>query len=172
MTADAALLGRLAALVAKSGPDSPLTWRLCHATRELLSAGGASITLENSTPERVTLCATDERSSELENLQDVLEEGPSRDAFDTGRTMQTLVDRAAAARWPRFIPAAAEVIGSGGVLWSVPMHAGQQVIGAVSLYTLELAALAEPIETVQFLADAVAVSVSHDPLSLNTSGDA
>jgi GAF domain-containing protein/ANTAR domain-containing protein len=172
MTSRSALLGRLAAMVAKSEPAQPLTWRLCHATRELLSADGASITLENSTPYRVTLCATDDRSTELENLQDVLEEGPCRDAFDHGRTVQTLIDREAAVRWPRFIPAAAEVVGSAGVLWSVPMHAGADVIGAVSMYTLERPGLAEAMDVVQFLADTVAVSVTHDPLSFNTSGDA
>jgi hypothetical protein len=172
MTVRSALLGRLAELVAEGAPDSPLSWRLCHATKEILSADGASITLENSTPNRVTLCATDERSTELENLQDVLEEGPCRDAFDEDRTVHTLVDRAAAARWPRFIPEAAAVVGDSGVLWSVPMHAGDHVIGAVSLYTLRRSGLTESMETVQFLADAVAVSVAHDPLSLNTSGDA
>jgi hypothetical protein len=172
MTSRSALLGRLAAMVARSQPGQPLTWRLCHATREILSADGASITLENSTPYRVTLCATDERSTELENLQDVLEEGPCRDAFDHGRTVHALIDGTAAARWPRFIPAAAEVVGAAGVLWSVPMHAGDEVIGAVSLYTLQRPGLAESMDAVQFLADTVGVSVTHDPLSLNTSGDA
>jgi hypothetical protein len=172
MTSRSALLSQLATLIAEGRTESPLSWRLCHATQVLLKAGGASITLENSTPNRVTLCATDDRSTELENLQDVLEEGPCRDAFDLGRTVRTLVDRSAAERWPRFIPAAADVIGSDGVLWSVPMHAGNQVIGAVSLYTLGNAQLAEPLETVQFLADTVAISVTHDPLSLDSPPDA
>ena len=42
----------------------------------------------------------------LENLQDVLGEGPCRDAFDFGEPMQTGLDRHAASRWPQFIPAA------------------------------------------------------------------
>ena len=72
----AALLSRLALAVASEPESSPLTLRVCRATRDLLGAEGASITLENSTPNRVTLCATDEPAGLLENLQDVLGEGP------------------------------------------------------------------------------------------------
>jgi hypothetical protein len=45
--------------VASEPASSPLTPWVCRATRNLLGAAGASITLENSTPRRVTLCATD-----------------------------------------------------------------------------------------------------------------
>lgn len=50
-----ALLSRLALAVASEPVSSPLTMRVCRATRNLLGAEGASITLENSTPHRVTL---------------------------------------------------------------------------------------------------------------------
>jgi hypothetical protein len=171
MTSRPLLLSRLATLVAQGPASNPLPWRLCHAARDLLQASGASVTLENSRPSRITLCATDERSTELENLQDVLEEGPCRDAFDRGQVVRTLLDEAAAQTWPRFVPAAAEVVGIGGVLWSVPMHAGDRVIGALSLYTLQKPSLAESPDAVQFVADAVGVSVMKDPLALDEPGD-
>jgi hypothetical protein len=165
------LLSRLAAAIARAPQDDPLTWRVCRAAKELLGVAGASITLENSTPNRLTLCATDDRSNELENLQDVLGEGPCRDAFDLDVTVGTALDRAAAERWPRFVPAAAEVIGQQGRLWSVPMRSGGQVIGAVSLYNLRKGVLAESPDDVQFLADAVAVTLVRDPLSTLSPGD-
>ncbi len=163
MSDPSALLRRLAEALAAEPHHDPLSWRLCHASRRLLGVDGASITLENATPDRVTLCATDDRSSALENLQDVLTEGPCVDAFRHDHSVHTLVDVAAARRWPRFIPAAADVVGEQGALWSVPMHANGEVIGALSLYRLTLAPLGEEGETVQFLADTVALTVAHDP---------
>jgi hypothetical protein len=152
----------------------PLTMRVCRATRNLLGAEGASITLENSTPNRITLCATDKPAGLLENLQDVLGEGPCRDAFDLGRTVETALDLTAVGRWPQFAPAAETVIGANGVLWSIPMHAGAEVIGAVSLYRRLPGPLIESLDVAQFLADAAAAALIRDPLAFaahNTSAD-
>ncbi len=171
MTDRSGLLTRLATAVAGEPDGDPLSWRLCHAARRLLEADGASITLENATPNRITLCATDDRSSALENLQDVLTEGPCVDAFRQNHSVHTLVDRVAAQRWPRFIPAAADVLGDQGALWSVPMHAAGRVIGALSLYRLQEAPLGEDAETVQFLADTVGLTVAHDPETSSETGD-
>ncbi len=171
MTDRPTLLSRLAFAVAQDTPNDPLPWRICRATKDLLGVDGASITLENSTPNRLTLCSTDSRSSDLENLQDVLGEGPCRDAFDRDRTVRTALDDAAARRWPRFIPAAAEVVGLQGLLWSIPMRSGADVIGAVSLYRMDGHELTEPPESAQFLADALAVTLVRDPLSASTQPD-
>lgn len=171
MTDRTSLITRLAAATARADDSMPLTWRLCHATRDLLAVDGASLTLQNSTPDRITLCATDARASELENLQDVLAEGPCRDAFSLGRIVETTLLPQAAERWPRFIPAASEVVGGQAVLWSVPMRAGRDVIGAVSLYSSHRTRLAEPSDSVQFLADALAVTVLHDPAATEEPSD-
>jgi hypothetical protein len=127
------LIGPLAQAVTDLGDSRPLTWRACHAINSLLGADGASITVDNSSVARVTLCATDETAGLLESLQDVLQEGPCWDAFDSGCPNQTLLDRHAASRWPRFIPAAEKIIGPDGVLWSLPMRSGGVRIGAISL---------------------------------------
>jgi hypothetical protein len=161
----AALLSRLALAVANEPVSSPLTLRVCRATRNLLGAEGASITLENSTPYRVTLCATDKLAGLLENLQDVLGEGPCRDAFDLGQLVATALDPTATGRWPQFIPAAEGIVGRDGVLWSIPMHAGGGVIGAVSLYRRLPGPLVEPLDSAQFLADAAAAALIRDPLA-------
>jgi hypothetical protein len=161
----AALLSRLAVAVAREPVSAPLPLRVCRATRTLLGAEGASITLENSTPDRITLCATDKPAGLLENLQDVLGEGPCRDAFDLGRLVETGLDRPAVGRWPQFVPAAEVVIGADGFLWSIPMHAGEDVIGAVSLYRRLPGPLAESLDVAQFLADAAAAALIRDPLA-------
>jgi hypothetical protein len=165
MTGQDTLVTRLAQAVRAFGEEHALTWRACHAINDLLGADGASITIDNSSVTRVTLCATDETAGLLENLQDVLEEGPCRDAFASGRSNQTLLDQEAAERWPHFAPAAEKVIGPDGVLWSIPMRAGSSVIGAISLYRLAPGPLAVPASDAQVLADAVARMLVRDPLA-------
>jgi hypothetical protein len=162
----AALLSRLALAVAHEPESHPLTLRVCRATRSLLGAEGASITLDNSTPNRVTVCATDKPAGLLENLQDVLGEGPCRDAFDLDEPVESALDQSATGRWPQFAPAAEVVIGHDGVLWSIPMHAAGEVIGAVSLYRRMPGPLVESLDGAQFLADAAAAALIRDPLAL------
>jgi hypothetical protein len=157
------LLKRLISTVLKGPVELSQTERICAATRDMVGADGASVTIDNTVQHRVTLCATDERSSELDNLQDVLGEGPCRDAFSSQLPVSTGVDRWAVSRWPAFIPAAERVIGPKGVLWSLPMHADSEVIGTLNLYRLSGAALAEPVDAAQILADAVAAMLLTDP---------
>jgi hypothetical protein len=163
MTHHAWLLTRLTQAITRLGADRPLTWRACHAIRDLLAADGASITLLCSAPSRVTLCTTDRISSMLENLQDILEEGPCRDAFDSGSPVETLINEPAAARWPQFIPAAQKIIGRDGGLWALPMRTAGRRIGAVSLYRRTPGTLQLPTGAAQVLADAVASELLRDP---------
>src|SRR5687767_5228781 len=74
------VLGELARLAA--GPRAePLPIRLVRACAVILGVDGAAITLANTRPERVTLCVTDDTAARLEDLQDVLGEGPSARAY-------------------------------------------------------------------------------------------
>ena len=172
MTDRASLLTRLISTVLKGPAELSLAERICAATRDILGADGASVTIDNTVRYRVTVCATDKRSSELDNLQDVLGEGPCRDAFRSRLPVSTGVDRWAASRWPTFIPAAERVVGPEGVLWSLPMHADSDVIGTLNLYRLSGAVLAEPIDAAQVLADAVAVMLIGDPAADSEHADA
>jgi hypothetical protein len=172
VTDHAALLSLLARAVGRRPADYPLPWRVCHAALDVFSVDGASITMDNSNAYRVTLCATDRRSDLLENLQDVLGEGPCRDAFDLGQPVQTGVGRAAALRWPQFIPAAEQIVGAQAVLWSIPMRSDQEVIGAISMYQLSRGTLAEPIDAVQLVADAMAATLLRDPSAVAEAADA
>jgi hypothetical protein len=172
VTDRATLLSRLAQAVAREPGEHPLTWRVCHAAREVMGVDGASITMDNSAPNRVILCATDMRSDMLENLQDVLGEGPGRDAFDLGQPMQTGLDRNAASRWPQFVPAAEEIVGADAVLWAFPMHSAGDVIGTMNLHRLSQSPLVESIDAVQFLADTLAATLLREPSALAEMADA
>jgi hypothetical protein len=154
---------RLISTMLKEPAELSQTDRICAATRDLVGADGASVTLENAVRHRVMLSATDERSSKLDDLQDVLGEGPCRDAFSSQLPVSTGVDRWSASRWPAFIPAAERVVGAEGVLWSLPMRADSAVIGTLNFYRRSGAVLAEPIDTVQLLADVVAAMLVTDP---------
>lgn len=157
------LTSRLARAV-RAGPASrSLPWRVCHAARDLMRADGASITLENSTPGHVTLCATDRRSELLEDLQDVLGEGPSLYAFATGKPVGAALGESAASLWPQFAVAAREIIGRAGVVWSVPMRPGGQTLGTVSLYRADSGQLAESLAATQPMADSAGAMLLTDP---------
>ena len=77
MSAQIDVLRRLARAIAATPVESPLSLRMCQACVDILGVDGGSFTLAYADPERVTLCATDERAAQLEDLQEVLGEGPA-----------------------------------------------------------------------------------------------
>ena len=159
------LVSRLAQAVKEFGESRPLTWRACHAFRDVVGADGASITFENSSMARVTVCATDQPAELLDDLQDVLQEGPCQAAFKSGTPTRTRVDREAATRWPQFIPAAENAVGPDAVLWAIPMRSQGVVIGAISLYRRLPGPLAVTLGDAQVLADEVGDMLVEDPMA-------
>ena len=95
-----------ATLVSRDLPDRPLTERLCHACRQLLAVDSAAITVQSDETSWVTLCATSVVAARLEDLQDVIGEGPSRDAFLYGELTVTTFGDDSDRRWPEFHRAA------------------------------------------------------------------
>src|SRR4051794_12782075 len=84
------LLRRLARALAQGTSAAALPLRLCTAYSHLVGAQGGSIALDFATTDRVVLCATDDRSARIEDAQDVLREGPSLDAYQTGTAVTGL----------------------------------------------------------------------------------
>jgi hypothetical protein len=76
---------RLTRLLARTEPSQPLADRLIAALTPTLEMDGGAITIGHEAAERSTLSATDPLAERVEELQDVLREGPSLDAFRTGR---------------------------------------------------------------------------------------
>jgi hypothetical protein len=172
MTDRAAILARLARLAAANARERHLAERLCEATRLILNVDAAAITVRNDSSSRITLAATNEVAARLEDLQDVLGEGPCHEAFQSGRAIRTSLDREADQRWPEFTRAAREVAGP---VWirCFAMRPGEQVFGTLTLYLDKSPQIAESDETAQFIADAIGAALLRDPAAgdgINDSG--
>jgi hypothetical protein len=159
-----AVLAQWAQMIAGNASVEPLPLRLCLACVRLAGADGGAITLAYTRTERVTLCVTDETAARLEDLQDVLGQGPGPDAYRTGQTVATSLDSPAAGRWPMFTQAAQAAVGQ-AVLYSFPIQPDGGVLGVLTLYQAAPRPLRYETAEVQFLADALGVALLRDPAS-------
>ncbi len=155
----ASLLTRLARAVADDAADQPLETRLCRAYLSILGGAGAAITMSYAGPERVTVCFTDDLSARLEDLQDVLGEGPGPAAYQT-KAISVADLRAGRTPWPLFAEAAGELAGA-EILYAVPMRSGAGVIGVISVR--QGYADLPDLDQAQFLADAIGAALVKDP---------
>jgi hypothetical protein len=164
-----AVLTQWAQMIAGSASVEPLPLRLCLACVRLAGADGGAITLAYTRTERVTLCVTDETAARLEDLQDVLGQGPGPDAYRTGRTVASSLDGPAARRWPVFTQAAQAAV-SQAALYSFPIQPDGEPLGVLTLYQSEPRPLHYELAEVQFLADALGVALLRDPGSRAEAG--
>lgn len=164
MTEHAKVLARLAMVVADRASERPLTWRLCEACRQLLGADSAAITIDSATLDHLTVAATDDLAARLEDIQDVLDQGPGRDAFLTGEPVITMLDADAEIKWPAFTEAVRQLTGE-LTIFVLPMQPGPTVLGVLTLLCHGTGSLAEEMPTARFLSDAVGAALMRDPLS-------
>jgi len=164
MTDQAGVLAQLARVFARVRGTDSLPMGLCHACADMLEVRGGAITLAYTTPERVTLCATDHTATRLEDLQDVLGQGPGLDAYLTGRPVTAYLGGKTAQRWPMFSNAALQEVGA-VVMYALPIRPHTSVLGVLTLYHLEPAPPPRDLGVAQFLADAVGTALLHDPAS-------
>jgi transcriptional regulator with GAF, ATPase, and Fis domain len=103
---------------------------------ELLEVDAAGLLLAGADGALRLVAASTEQARMVELLQLQHDEGPCPDSFRTGRAVIVSDIRApeAAARWPRFAAAAAE-LGLAGV-HSLPMRLRDQVIGTLNLFSV------------------------------------
>lgn len=158
------VLSRLATTLASLDQARPLTWRIGESARLILGANGAAITLDYTANSRITVAATDDVSERLEDLQEVLGEGPGHDAYNRGHLVTTFLDEPSQAKWPAFTAAAREAFGPLS-LCAVPMRPSTNSIGVLTVYKVALERLDAPEESVQFLGDAVGAALLKDPQS-------
>ncbi|MET9271493.1 GAF and ANTAR domain-containing protein [Kribbella sp. NPDC003557] len=156
----AAVLGRLARLVAAGDRRQQFAIRLCDAGRRLVGGQGSSISINSGDTEaRMTLAATDQVAAQLESLQDILGEGPCREAYRQDEAIVTDLDDAVSTLWPEFTRSALETAG-GVTLHCFPMRAASRPFGVYAVYAYD--DLSEPDDVVQFLADVVGIAVLQD----------
>jgi GAF domain/ANTAR domain len=106
---------------------------LCRRGAAQLNVDGVSVGLVTTTGYRSSLCATDEVSARIEDLQVSLGEGPCVDAWSSGEAVRVR-DLAAipAGRWPVFAPAARDA--GAAAIFSIPLFVGTTRLGALDVY--------------------------------------
>src|SRR6266571_1413440 len=121
----------LAALSA--GGDGWSSARLCGACPGIVGVNGAGVMLMSGDIPRGSLCATDEVSQLIEELQYSLGEGPCVDAHHQDKVVAEpdLADPVTR-RWPAFTPPALQA----GVraVFGFPLRVGTVRLGALNLY--------------------------------------
>jgi len=116
----------------------PLPDRLCRAASSALGCDGGAITLAYTRVERVTLSTTDEVALMLEQIQDVVGQGPGPEAFTTG--LYCRYDLLAAPgkdpRWPLLESESLTTLAP-LVVHAIPLGGGtEQVVGVLTLHQL------------------------------------
>jgi GAF domain-containing protein len=109
-----------------------LLTELTERCAELLGVAAAGFLLADPLDQLRVLAATTKQARELELFQLQADEGPCVDCYATGQPISVAELNAAAARWPRFVPAALDA-GFASV-HAVPMRAAGIVLGALGLF--------------------------------------
>ena len=132
--------------------------RIAELCVHTLAVSGAGISMISDTGNRGVICATDDVSARIEELQVTLGEGPCVDAVGRGGPVlvSDLTDAhdLASDRWPTFLTAAREV----GVVavFAFPLRMGAIVIGALDLYRRTAGALTDTELTMALMASEAA----------------
>ena len=114
--------------------DAAALAELTKSVAAVLGLGGSGVTMaEQGKLQFVTALTQD--SKELERSQQVHQEGPCRDAYETGEVVRVTDVRQESARWPDYSALAAD-LGVAGVA-GIPMRQGDEVIGALNIYSNE-----------------------------------
>ncbi len=95
---------------------------LCHAAALRLGVDGASVTAMSGPVMREPVCASNEVSARLEELQFTMGEGPGADDFRVESPMLIAELGSLAARWPGFVSAA--LAAGARAVFSFPLQAG------------------------------------------------
>lgn len=158
------LTGRLAAVLAAVHDMGQVTSRLCEAGRLMLDADGAALTLATSADAPATMvAATDALSIQLENLQDVLGEGPGRQAMRDGASQVADFGATDDVRWP-LMHERTRSLGFSGTVLAVPLRPGGTVVGTLMVHRSSGTVLeAHDAMTADFLSVALGTALLHDP---------
>lgn len=155
------LIRRLASILVTVRTIESLPHRICEAGRQMLSADGAALTLATAEGARLQVYASDELTMQLEDLQDVVEQGPSIDALRSGVVQIAAFAAEGDGKWPMMHEHGAR-LGFTGTLLSVPLVVDDRVIGALSAHRQRPEA-PEDRDVGTFLGVALATALLQDP---------
>src|SRR4051794_19820007 len=126
------VLAQLAQVIAAAPADEPLAVRLCRACVEVLGADGGAVTLASTTSERLTVSTSNGVSAQIEDLQDVLGEGPGQEAYREGRVVVAEVDGFTDGTFPIFAQMVEDLAGPLTV-WPTPSQPGGPTLAAITV---------------------------------------
>lgn len=156
------VLARLARAIASAPADSSLALRMCLACVDILGVDGGSITLAYADPQRLTLCTTDEWATELEDVQEMVGEGPSFAAYAERSIFTLTVSEGVDCRWPLLTQAMGQHW-NGVAIYAIPMAPAPQTMGVATFYQRSARPLLVDDDVGRRLVDAVAVALIRDP---------
>jgi hypothetical protein len=114
---------------------------LCRTSVEFLDVSSAGLTLM-SPRHSGSVCSSDKRARQLDELQFSLGEGPCHDAYATRTPVfESDLENSDPGLWPSFTPPALQ-LGARGV-FAFPLHAGKTCIGVLALYQNHAGTLTE-----------------------------
>jgi len=127
----------------------------------LLDVSAAGLLLADPRGELRVVAASNEAARLLELFQLQNDQGPCLDCYRSGQPVQAADLDAAAARWPRFAPAALQA--GFAAVQALPMRLREQVIGALNLFRAVPGAF-DPadVRVGQALADVATISLLHE----------
>jgi GAF domain-containing protein len=138
--------------------------RICLLCVRMLNVSGAGISMVTKTGNRGVVCATDEVSARIEDLQFTLGEGPCVDAAQFGSPVMIpdlrTPDDIVVDRWPAFIEGA----GAAGVraVFAFPLRIGAINVGVLDVYRSEPGPLRDgQLRAALLAADAAALALLH-----------
>ncbi|MCB7135839.1 GAF and ANTAR domain-containing protein [Cellulosimicrobium marinum] len=161
----AGVLSRLAASMAGAESAEPPALRLCRACVEILGARGGAITLAPDESARWTVCASDELAGTLEDLEDVLGEGPGQEAARTGAGVVLRLSDDADGGLAEFVHQARGVAGP-TTLYSWPLLPSPGSVGVLTVHQADDVPLALADDERRILADAVGAALLHDTVTV------
>jgi ANTAR domain-containing protein/GAF domain-containing protein len=155
------LIGRLAAVLASLNTVESVSSRLCEAGRQMLDADGAAMTLMTSSESLVVVAATNDLAAQLEDLQEVVGEGPSKDAFRDNAVQFVDFATPEEDRWS-LMHEHGGGLGFTGTMIALPLRPRGEVIGTLTAHRESGAVVSDPA-TSDFLAVAIGTAVLQDP---------
>jgi len=155
------LIAHLAHVLAGLHGVEPSASRLCEASRLLLEADGAALTLMTSEDSRMVVAATDQLSSDLEDLQEVVGEGPSQDAYRENAMQVADFTTDGDGRWA-LMHEHGRRLGFAGRMVAMPLQPLEEPIGVLTAYRDAPDFAVDPV-TAGFLGAAVGTALLQDP---------
>ncbi len=145
-------------------PGEELPQRLCRAFADVVGADGAAISVGSTSSTRRLVAVTDQQTEQLEDLQDLVGEGPSIRALrgDGPSILDGQPDTAKA--WPKLVTVLLEH--STGQerpsLYAFPLRPQRAVLGVLTAHKTDHSGLNVGLGAAQFLANAIGVAVLGD----------